>query len=49
MDFKALRDCLDKICNVDGLPVCECRVTHKGEVVFDHKAGKATVNGYDVV
>lgn len=39
MDFKPLRDYLDKICNVDGLPVCECRVIHKGEVVFDHKAG----------
>ena len=39
MNFKPLRDYLDKICNVDGLPVCECRVIHKGEVVFDHKAG----------
>ena len=39
MNFQALRDYLDKICNVDGLPVCECRVIHKGEVVFDHKAG----------
>ena len=37
MDFKPLRDYLDKICNVDGLPVCECRVIHKGEVVFDNR------------
>lgn len=40
MNFQPLKDYLDKICNVDGLPVCECRVIHKGEVVFDHQAGK---------
>ncbi len=39
MNFQRLKDYLDMLCNERGLPVCECRVIHKGKVVFNHTAG----------
>ena len=39
LNFQGLKDYMDMMCNERGLPVCECRIIHKGDVVFDYQAG----------